>query len=148
MDRIKVFLVDDQILMLDGLKTILSLHEVIDVVGTATDGQQALAMIEETRPDVVLMDIRMPIMDGVECTRRIMEKYRDMHVVILTTFDDDEFIIQALSHGASGYLLKDIDGEKLIQAIHDVLGGNLLLPSQNAQAPAGRCSLPQTSPPA
>ncbi len=140
MDRIKVLIVDDQFLMLDGLKTILGLQQDIEVVGMAMNGKEALQVIEETMPDVVLMDIRMPVMDGVECTKLIKEKYETIIVIILTTFDDDDYIIQALSYGASGYLMKDIDGDKLVRALYDAVNGNLLLPGKIAQKLASNIS--------
>lgn len=140
MRRIRLLIADDQTLMRDGLKTIFDLEEDIDVVGTAENGEQALDMTERLKPDVVLMDIRMPVMDGVECTRLIKMRFPEVLVVVLTTFDDDEYIIQALNYGASGYLLKDMPGDRLIQAVRDAVSGNLMMPAQVAAKLASRLS--------
>lgn len=140
MRRIRLLIADDQTLMRDGLKTIFDLEEDIDVVGTAENGEQALDMTERLKPDVVLMDIRMPVMDGVECTRLIKMRFPEVLVVVLTTFDDDEYIIQALNYGASGYLLKDMPGDRLIQAVRDAVSGNLMMPAQVAAKLACRLS--------
>ncbi|QTH45167.1 response regulator transcription factor [Cohnella sp. LGH] len=125
--EISVMLVDDQKILLEGLETLISLRSNIKIVGTAQSGEEALERLREVVPDVILMDIRMPGMGGVKATEAILERYPHMIILILTTFDDDAYIIEALSNGASGYLLKDIDGEKLVQSIHDALSGNLLL---------------------
>ena len=132
MENIKVLIADDQTLMRDGLKTLLDLEENIEVVALAKDGVEALALCAVTDPQVVLMDIRMPNMDGVECTKLIKETYPNIVVLILTTFDDEDFIIRALSHGASGYILKDIEGDALIKAIYDAHHGAFILPSKIA----------------
>lgn len=140
MNRIRLLIADDQTLMRDGLKTIFDLEEDIEVVGTAENGEQALEMTERLKPDVVLMDIRMPVLDGVECTRLIKKRFPEVLVVVLTTFDDDEYIIQALNYGASGYLLKDIPGDRLIQAVREAVSGSLLMPAQVAAKLACRLS--------
>lgn len=140
MDKIKVLIADDQTLMRDGLKTILELEENIEVVALAKDGLEALALCANTQPHIVLMDIRMPNMDGVEATKRIKEAYPETTVLILTTFDDEEFIVQALSHGATGFILKDIDGDALIKAINDAYKGSFILPSKIAIKLAGTIS--------
>lgn len=132
MDTTKVLIVDDQRIMLDGLKTILEMDERIEVVGLASDGKEALALVVKLKPDLVLMDIRMPIVDGVEATKMIKSQYPNVVVLMLTTFDDDEYIINALSYGAAGYLLKDIDGEQLILAIHQAMNGNIIMPGRVA----------------
>jgi DNA-binding NarL/FixJ family response regulator len=133
MNKTRVLIADDQMLMRDGLKTILSIQPDIEVVATAKDGKHALEEAIEHKPDVILMDIRMPIMDGVECTKHVKEALPETVIIILTTFDDDEYIFNALANGASGYLLKDMDGEKLVQAIRDAMSGSLLLPGRIAQ---------------
>jgi len=125
--QIKILIVDDQRLMRDGLKTILSLEKDIEVVGTAENGQDALGKISELLPDIVLMDIRMPVMNGVECTGIVKKKFPDIKVLILTTFDDDEYIIDCLKNGAEGYLLKDMPSEKLIDCIRDIYKGNSIM---------------------
>lgn len=140
MDKIRVLIADDQTLMRDGLKTILELEENIEVVALAKDGMEALALCSKTDPHVVLMDIRMPNMDGVECTRLIKETYPNIVVLILTTFDDEDFIVRALSHGATGYILKDIEGDALIKAICDAHKGAFILPSKIAIKLAGKIS--------
>ncbi|CAH1200701.1 Transcriptional regulatory protein LnrK [Paenibacillus plantiphilus] len=125
--KISVMLVDDQKIMLEGLETLLSIRTDVEVVGTAQTGEEALERLRSVVPDVILMDIRMPGMGGVKATEAIKALYPQVTILILTTFDDDAYIIEALSNGASGYLLKDIDGEKLVQSIHEALSGNLLL---------------------
>lgn len=130
--KIKVMIVDDQRLMREGLKTILELKQDIEVAGLAENGRDALDKIPEVQPGVVLMDIRMPVMDGVECTGIIRERYPNIKVLILTTFDDDEFIIDALKNGAAGYILKDLSAEKLVGSIRDVYQGNSIMQSEIA----------------
>jgi len=125
--EIKVMIVDDQRLMREGLKTILDLEQDISVIHLAENGEDALAKIKLQEPDVVLMDIRMPVMDGVDCTAAVKRDYPHIKVVILTTFDDDEYIIDALSNGAEGYILKDLPSEKLISSIRDVYNGNSIM---------------------
>lgn len=125
--KIKVMITDDQRLMREGLKTILDLEDDLTVVQLADNGRDALDKIAQARPDVVLMDIRMPVMDGVECTRIIKQQYPGVKVLILTTFDDDEFIIEALKSGAAGYILKDLPSEKLVDAIRDVYEGSSIM---------------------
>ena len=120
-------IVDDQRLMREGLKTILELEEDICVVGLAENGEDALYKMPESQPDVVLMDIRMPVMNGVECTQHMKSQYPGVRVLILTTFDDDEFIMDALKNGAAGYLLKDLSAEKLVGCIRDVYAGNSIM---------------------
>ena len=118
---IKVLVVDDQRLLRDGIASLLSIQEGIEVVGTASNGQKAVEMALALEPDVVLMDVRMPIMDGVEATREIRQKLPGCTVLMLTTFDDDEYVHAALRAGATGYLLKDIPAQDLarsVQAAH------------------------------
>ncbi|MBH5316217.1 response regulator transcription factor [Paenibacillus sp. GSMTC-2017] len=125
--KIKILLVDDQTLMLEGLETLLSIRAEIQIVGKAQTGEEALESLRLITPNLILMDIRMPGMGGVKATEAIKKLYPSIVILILTTFDDDEYIIEALSNGASGYLLKDIDGEKLVQSIYEALSGSLLL---------------------
>lgn len=129
---IKVLIADDQTLMRDGLKTILDLEEDIEVIATAENGEIAFQKSIELTPDVILMDIRMPIMNGVDSVKKIKSILPKVAVIMLTTFDDDEYIIEALSNGASGYLLKDMPAEKLIEAIRDSLKGQLFIPTNIA----------------
>ena len=140
MSVIRVLLVDDQQILLDGIRSILETDSEICVVGTAGNGKAALEAVEKYLPQVVLMDIRMPEMNGVECTRLIKERWPRVAVVVLTTFDDSEYIVDALRYGASGYLLKDISGEKLIQAVKEAAGGDTILPSRVAARIAGKLS--------
>ncbi len=124
---IRILLVDDQRLMRDGLRTLLELEEGMEVIGEAEDGQGAVDLYESLRPDVVLMDIRMPGMDGVEATRRIMGRRPEAKIVILTTFDDEASIFDGLRAGALGYLLKDVSGQELAEAIRKVAAGGALI---------------------
>ena len=130
MEMIRLLLVDDQRLMRDGLRILLELEADFKVVGEAEDGAQALDSYGELSPDVVLMDIRMPVMDGVEATRRLREIDPNSKVIILTTFDDNEYVFEGLRAGALGYLLKDVSGDELADAIRKVAaGGSMIEPS-------------------
>ncbi|PJI08963.1 MULTISPECIES: response regulator transcription factor [Clostridium] len=133
MDNIKILIADDQTLMRDGLKTILELEENFEIVGTVQNGEEVLKFCKENRPDLVLMDIRMPKMDGVKCTKILKSLYKDIKILILTTFNDTEYIIEALNYGAEGYILKDIEGDELIKAVNDAYKGSLMLPSKVAK---------------
>ena len=124
---IRVLLVDDDALMRAGLEAIFSSDRAVEVVGEAVDGHEALARARELRPDVVLMDVRMPALDGIAATREIVASLPDARVVILTTFEDDEYIFGALTAGASGFLLKRTSPEELLAAIHTVAAGDSLL---------------------
>ncbi len=124
---IRVCLVDDQRLMREGLRTLLELEEGIAVAGEAENGLEAVEVYEHLAPDVVLMDIRMPEVDGVEATRRILARHPEAKVVILTTFDDDNLVFDGLRAGALGYLLKDVSGRELAEAVRKVAGGGALI---------------------
>ena len=124
---IRILLVDDQALFREGLRTLLSLHADIDVVGEAGNGQEALAAAEKLRPDVVLMDLRMPVLDGVAATRRLRESGHPARVIVLTTFDDDDTVFDGLRAGAVGYLLKDVSSDKLVEAIRAAARGESFL---------------------
>lgn len=126
---IKVLIVDDQYLIREGLHMMLSLHDSISIIGEVTNGEEAIKLLDHKEIDLILMDIRMPVMDGVEATKVIKKKYPDVKVLILTTFDEDEYIFEALKNGADGYLLKDISSDDLINAIETVYMGNSLLQS-------------------
>lgn len=130
---IKVMLVDDQPLILEGIKTLLSIDDNIVVVAMAKSSEEALELLETVSVDVILMDIRMPGMGGVKGIQIIADKYPDTIVLVLTTFDDDQYIIDALRFGAKGYLLKDIEAKKLREAIYEAMDGNLLLTGQVAK---------------
>jgi DNA-binding NarL/FixJ family response regulator len=120
---IRLLLVDDESLIRRGLKALLKLEADLQVVGEADNGQTALAQVEALQPDVVLMDIRMPVMDGVAATKAITERFPQTNVLVLTTFDKDEYVTQALLNGAAGYLLKDTPSEEIAQAIRAVHKG-------------------------
>jgi DNA-binding NarL/FixJ family response regulator len=126
-DQIRILLVDDQRLMREGLRILLELEPDLEVVGEVGDGEAALRSYAEVEPDLVLMDIRMPGMDGVETTWRLRERWPTARVIILTTFDDDEYIFEALRAGALGYLLKDVSGHVLAEAVRTVAGGGALI---------------------
>jgi DNA-binding NarL/FixJ family response regulator len=127
---IRVLLVDDQKLIRQGIRVLLSTEDGIEVAGEAGDGREALALIEQVRPEVVLMDVRMPGMDGVAATREIIARYPEIGVIILTTFDDEAYIFEGLRAGARGYLLKDISSEEMAEAVRVVArGGALIQPS-------------------
>ena len=126
---IKVLLADDQELIRQSLSFVMSKQEDIEMVGTAANGREALELVEEKRPDVVLLDIRMPEMDGVECTRRIKQEFPGIKVIILTTFDDDDYVFDALRYGASGYLLKGVSVDGLTNAVREAArGGSFIAP--------------------
>ncbi|BBE31567.1 DNA-binding response regulator [Tepiditoga spiralis] len=129
---IKVMIVDDQTLVREGISMLLSLCHDIELVAEASNGEEALNLIEEKKPDVILMDIKMPIMNGVKATKIIKVKYPNIKILILTTFKDDEFIFEALKNGADGYILKDVKSDKIIESIKTVYSGNLLLHSEIA----------------
>ena len=126
-ESIRILIVDDQRLMRDGLRTLLELEEGLEVVGEAEDGQEGLDRYAALEPDLVLMDVRMPGMDGVETTRRIRQQWPDARIIILTTFDEDEYIFEGLRAGAQGYLLKAVSGQELATAIRTVAAGKALL---------------------
>ena len=127
MSKISVMIVDDQPIVRDGLKLILSLSEEINVLCTASNGEEAVEMCEKYEPDIILMDIRMPVMDGVKATGIIKERYPKVRIIVLTTFNDDSFIFEALKNGASSYLLKDVESGELINTIKIIyLGGTML----------------------
>lgn len=114
---IRVLLVDDQQLVRRGFKALLKTETNIEIVGEAGNGQEAIAQVSALQPNVVLMDVRMPIMDGVAATKTISEQFPNVKVLVLTTFDDDEYVVQSVQHGAVGYLLKDTPPDDLVQAI-------------------------------
>jgi DNA-binding NarL/FixJ family response regulator len=123
MTTIKILVVDDQSLIRQGLKALLELDPELIVIGEAENGQIAIQLAQELHPDVILMDIRMPLMDGVAATQEILQKLPQTKVLVLTTFDDDEYVQAAIARGAMGYLLKDTPSEELAVAIHAVHKG-------------------------
>jgi len=126
-DPIRLLIVDDQRLMREGLRTLLELERGFEIVGEAGDGQAALNAYAELQPDVALMDIRMPGMDGVEATRRLHARWPEARVIILTTFNDDAYVFEGLRAGALGYLLKDVSGQELASAVRTVAQGGALI---------------------
>ena len=130
---IRVMLADDQKILSEGLKSVLETCPEITVCGVADDGLKAVEMARELTPDVILMDVRMPEMNGVAATKRIKESCPDTKIIILTTFDDSDYILSGINNGASGYLLKDIGSAALIDAIKNAYAGDTILPSKIAR---------------
>jgi len=127
LNKINILIVDDQTLIREGLAALLDLSPDLRVVGKAADGRQALAQVEALQPDVVLMDVRMPGMNGVAATRQIRARCPNVRVIVLTTFDRDEYVFESLRAGAAGYLLKDADPPRLAAAIRAVYAGDAIL---------------------
>lgn len=126
---IRLVIADDQRLMREGLAMIFEFEDDLEVLGSAANGEEAFTLVQQHRPDVVLMDIRMPHVDGIEGTRRILSIAPKTKILMLTTFNDRELIISALESGAKGYLLKDMPSEAIIQAIHTVHRGGIVMQS-------------------
>ena len=124
---IKVLIADDQELIRQSLSIVLNAKEGIEVTDTVANGQEVIASVRKNRPDVILMDIRMPKMDGVQCTKIIKDNYSEIKIIILTTFDDDEYVYNALKWGASGYLLKGVSMDGLTNAIRTVYSGQAMI---------------------
>lgn len=120
---IRLLICDDQIIVREGLQVIFDSDPDIEVVGTATDGAQAIELIPRLRPDIILMDLKMPIMNGVQATRVIKERFPAIYVLVLTTYDADEWVFDAVRSGAEGYLLKDTPREMLINAVKNTVTG-------------------------
>ena len=147
MAPIRLLLVDDQALFREGLHTLLSVHSDLEVVGEAKNGQEALALAGSLQPDVVLMDLRMPVLDGVAATRALKESHPYCRVIVLTTFDDDEYVFEGLRAGAMGYLLKDVSSDKLVEAIRAAARGETFLqPSVAAKVVAEFTRLAEQKP--
>ena len=132
--KIKVMIVDDQVILSEGIRSVLASSEALDVIATAADGKEALDLMEQGQvPDVALLDIRMPNMNGVVTTGEIKKRFPNVKVLILTTFDDSDYILSAINNGASGYLLKDISAPALIDAIKNAYAGDTILPAKIAK---------------
>lgn len=126
---VDIMIVDDQLLFREGLKTVLNLEESINIISAVASGKEALSLLNPIAlPDLVLLDIRMSEMDGVETVKQIKQTYPEIKVLMLTTFNDEGYIMEALANGANGYVLKDIEIEKLVEAIHDAIGEKMILP--------------------
>lgn len=149
MNKIRLLIVDDQRLMCEGLTTLLELEPDLEIAGVANDGLEALERYAILQPDVVLMDIRMPNLDGVQATQRLRQQWPGARVIILTTFDDDAYVFDGLRAGALGYLLKDVSGAELAEAIRKVAGGGALIEPSVARkvlAEFARLAEPLSSP--
>ena len=145
---VRVLLVDDQALFREALGTLLAVREEIEVVGEAADGHQALRQAAALTPDVVLMDLRMPVLDGIAATRRLRADQPDVRVLALTTFDDDDEVFAALRAGAVGYLLKDVSSERLVEAVLAAArGDSVLQPSVAAKVVARLAQLEDSAAP-
>jgi DNA-binding NarL/FixJ family response regulator len=127
---IRVLLVDDQTLIRQGIHLLLEIEPDIQVVGQAANGEEALRQAAALHPDVILMDVRMPVMDGVVATRQLGLRFPEIKVIILTTFEDDETVFEGLKAGARGYLLKDISSEEMAEAVRKVAAGEALIQSR------------------
>ena len=119
----KILLCDDQAVIRDGMEMLLQLEKDFQVVGSAQDGFEAVELAAKKQPDLILMDLKMPGMNGIEATREIRKKYPDMKILVLTTYDDDEWVFDAIRAGASGYLLKDTPRQKIVEAIRGTMDG-------------------------
>lgn len=150
MSRIRVVLVDDQALFREALQILLSVQTDIQIVGEAGNGSEAIDVVMQTNPDVILMDLLMPVLDGVAATREIRTREPGARIIALTTFDDDEYVFEALRAGAVGYLLKDVTGQQLVEAIQGAARGeSFLQPSIAAKVVAefARQALPPKTQP-
>lgn len=142
MDRIRVLLADDHILMREGTREILEQEEDLEIVAEAGDGEEAVRLVEKTRPDVVLMDIAMPKLNGIEATRQIKQFAPSTTVLILTAYEDDQYVFALLEAGAAGYLLKDVRGRDLVEALRQVYAGESVLHPVIARKVINRFSRP------
>ena len=124
---IKILIADDQELLRQSLEIVLGSRENMALTGSVENGMEVLDSVQQEMPDVILMDIRMPKMDGVQCTKVIKERYPQIKIIILTTFDDDEYVFNALKNGASGYLLKGVSVDELVSAVETVYDGQAMI---------------------
>lgn len=132
MPGIRVVLADSDALLRDGLKTILDLEENLEVAGVARDGREALALVQQLAPDVVLMDAGLPAMGGVASVKLLREKSPLARIIVLSTFEDEDGVLNALAAGADGFLLKDTPADQLVAAVRDVIRGEVILPPRTA----------------
>lgn len=128
MSKIKVLIADDQYILVEGLAMLLNMEDDMNVIGNVSNGFEVMEFLQDNEyPDLILMDVRMPGMNGVDCTKEVKNRYPEIKVLILTTFDDDAFIVDALKNGADGYMLKDLSAEKLTNAVRNVYYGNTVM---------------------
>lgn len=137
---IRIVIADDQMLTREGLRTILDLEDDLTVVGVASNGAEACELTAKLRPDLVMMDIQMPVMDGITALKQIKQTAPETFILILSTFLEDNYIVDGMANGASGYLLKDMDTDKMIAAIRDTVSGQFILPTHVATKLAVRIS--------
>jgi DNA-binding NarL/FixJ family response regulator len=142
----KVIICDDQAIVRDGLEMLLKLESDIEVVGMADDGAAAVELVAKKKPDLVLMDLKMPVMNGVEAIRQIRAKHPDIKVLVLTTYDDDEWVFDAIQAGASGYLLKDTPRDEVVKAIRGTVTGKTYVDPSVAGKVLRQASSHQTQP--
>ena len=142
----KILLCDDQAVIRDGLELLLNLEKDFEVVGLAQDGAEAVDLVKQKKPDLVLMDLNMPIMNGIEATREIHAKFPEIKILVLTTYDDDEWVFDAVRAGASGYLLKDTPRQKIIEAIRGTMDGKSFLDPAVAGKLMNQVASKQTQP--
>ena len=142
----KILLCDDQAVIRDGLEMLLTLEKDFQVVGLAQDGAEALELAAQKQPDLILMDLKMPVMNGIEATREIHAKFPAIKILVLTTYDDDEWLFDAIRAGACGYLLKDASRQKIIEAIRGTLAGKAFVDPAVAGKLLNQISSKQTQP--
>lgn len=147
-DRIRVYIVDDHPIVRRGIKDLLETESGIEVVGEAASGHEALSGVEAAQPDLILMDLVMPEMDGIEATRRIRDRWPDTQVLVLTSFASDEKVFPAIKAGALGYLIKDTGPDELVRAVRQVHGGQTILHPLIAQKLLAEVTNPPDAPPA
>jgi len=142
----KILLCDDQAVIRDGMEMLLQLEKDFQIVGTAQDGYEAVELTETKQPDLILMDLKMPGMNGIEATREIRKKHPDIKILVLTTYDDDEWVFDAIRAGASGYLLKDTPRQKIVEAIRGTMEGKSFVDPAVAGKLLNQVSNNQTQP--
>lgn len=147
MDKIKVLIVDDHAIMRDGIRALLNVQDDIEIVGEASEGKEAIEKTQELAPDIVIMDIAMPVMDGLEATRRILKKNPKIKIIILSQYDDKKYILASVKAGSAGYLPKRALGMELVSGIHTLYqGGSYLYPSAASAIIEGFLSQPEKDP--
>lgn len=129
MSKIKIVIADDQLFTREGLRTILDLEDDMEVVGAARNGEEACEMVMAFQPDLVLLDVQMPVMDGITALKCIKQIRPELFILILTTFIETDYIVEGMANGASGYMLKDMDADKMIASIRDTIAGQYILPA-------------------